>query len=61
MVGIVQPIILAAIIIGVPPPNFSAVNQIDVVPLLGIIFVGISILWTVLADKAGRPNIKNDI
>ncbi len=59
MVGIVQPIILAAIIIGVPPPNFSAVNQIDVVPLLGIIFVGISILWTVLADKAGRPNIKS--
>jgi len=57
-VGVVQPMILAAIILGVPSHDFVG-NQINLVPLLGIIFVGITILWTVLADKAGHPNIRS--
>jgi len=55
---VVQPMILAAIILGVPSHDFVG-NQINLVPLLGIIFVGITILWTVLADKAGHPNIRS--
>ncbi len=58
IVGMVQPMILAAIIIGVPSHDFVG-NQINLVPLLGIIFVGITILWTILADKAGHPNIRS--
>lgn len=57
MVGIVQPTVMAIIILGYPSSSSFAKHQLDFVPLFGISFIGISILWTELADRAGRPHV----
>ena len=56
-VGIIQPIILAAVVIIVPFSSYTVKYQLDLSPLFGMTFVGISILWTLLADRAGRPSV----
>lgn len=58
-VGIVQPMALAAIIVTVPPLTDYVRYEFDLSILFGILLVGISVLWTILTDKAGRPSIKS--
>ena len=56
-VGIIQPIILAAVVIIVPFSSYTVKYQLDLSPSFGMTFVGISILWTLLAERAGRPSV----
>ena|SRR5215467_1232405 len=57
VVGVVQPSLMAIIIIGYPASNTYTRHELDFVPLFGILFIGLSILWTELADRAGRPYV----
>lgn len=57
LVGVVQPLLMAIIIIGYPQSTSYAKQPLDFVPLFGLLFIGLSILWTELADRAGRPHV----
>jgi putative membrane protein len=57
VVGVVQPSLMGIIIIGYPLSSTYTNHQLDFVPLIGVLFIGLSILWTELADRAGRPHV----